>query len=119
MTNQEWDDCNELSDLRMENAVLKDKLAAALAENTKLAEQVQANHRAQQPNEPLTLDELKGMLSEPVWVKSLLDGTVKGAVINNANAAAYVLCGVRYDTFGNYGKTWLAYRSKPEAGENG
>ena len=40
MTDQEWDDCNELSDLRMENAVLKDKLAAALAENTKLAEQV-------------------------------------------------------------------------------
>lgn len=40
MTNQEWDDCNELSDLRMENAVLKDKLAAALAENTRLAEKV-------------------------------------------------------------------------------
>lgn len=75
------------------------------------------NRRAQQPNEPLTLDELKGMLSEPVWVKSLFDGTVKGAVINNANAAAYVLCGVRYDTFGNYSKTWLAYRSPPEAGE--
>mgnify|MGYP000869323538 CR=1 FL=1 len=40
MTNQEWEDCNELSDLRMENAVLKDKLAAALAENTRLAEKV-------------------------------------------------------------------------------
>ena len=69
MTNQEWDDCNELSDLRMENAVLKDKLAAALAENTKLAEQVQANRRAQQPNEPLTLEELRKINEERVWIQ--------------------------------------------------
>ena len=78
------------------------------------------NRRAQQPNEPLTVEELKSMQSEPVWVKSLLDGTVKGAVINNTHAAAYVLwCGVRYDTFDNYGKSWLAYRRPPEAGEKG
>lgn len=44
MTNQEWDDCNELSDLRMENAVLKDKLKAALAENTRLAQQAEHAH---------------------------------------------------------------------------
>lgn len=40
MTNQEWDDCEELSQLRSENKALKEQLAAALAENTKLAEQV-------------------------------------------------------------------------------
>lgn len=67
MTNQEWDDCNELSDLRSENKALKEQLAAALAENTKLAEQVQANRRAQQPNEPLTLDELRKMDKSPVF----------------------------------------------------
>ncbi|TQI68989.1 hypothetical protein [Clostridium sp. KNHs216] len=65
-------------------------------------------------NKPLTLEQLRKMESEPVWVKSLLDGTVKGAVINNGGAAAYVLCGVRYDVFNNYGKTWLAYARKPE-----
>ena len=27
MTNQEWDDCNELSDLRSENKALKEQLA--------------------------------------------------------------------------------------------
>lgn len=40
MTNQEWEDCNELSDLRSENKALKEQLKAALAENTRLAEQV-------------------------------------------------------------------------------
>lgn len=39
MTNQEWDDCNELSDLRSENKALKEQLKAAQAENTKLAKQ--------------------------------------------------------------------------------
>ena len=40
MTNQEWDDCNELSDLRSENKALKEQLATAQAENTKLAKQM-------------------------------------------------------------------------------
>lgn len=40
MTNQEWEDCNELSDLRSENKALKEQLAAALAENTRLAEKI-------------------------------------------------------------------------------
>lgn len=46
MTNQEWEDCNELSDLRSENKALKEQLAAALAENTRLAEELDAErHR--------------------------------------------------------------------------
>lgn len=40
MTNQEWEDCNELSDLRSENKALKGQLKAALAENTRLAEKL-------------------------------------------------------------------------------
>lgn len=44
-----------LESLAAERDGYKEQLAAALAENTKLAEQVQANRRAQQPNEPLTL----------------------------------------------------------------
>lgn len=43
MTHQEWEDCRELSDLHSENTVLKEQLAAALAENTKLAKQVQVD----------------------------------------------------------------------------
>ena len=46
-----------LESLAAERDAYRDKLAAALAENTKLAEQVQANRRAQQPNEPLELCE--------------------------------------------------------------
>lgn len=41
MTNQEWEDCNELSDLRSENKALKEQLKAALAENTRLVEKVE------------------------------------------------------------------------------
>jgi hypothetical protein len=44
MTNQEWDDCEELSQLRSENKALKEQLAAALAENTKLAKQMVHAH---------------------------------------------------------------------------
>ena len=40
MTNQEWEDCNELSDLRSENKALKEQLKAALDENTRLSEKL-------------------------------------------------------------------------------
>ena len=77
------------------------------------------NCRTQPENKPLKLEEIRGMYSEPLYVKSLLDGQIFGALIHNQNAAAYVMCGVRYDTFKNYGKTWLAYRAMPVVRGNG
>ena len=69
-------------------------------------------------NEPLTLDELRKMDGEPVWVE-FQDGSggcwglVHIAVFNHIVFANGLFC-----TIGKpyYGKTWLAYRHKPEEG---
>lgn len=71
------------------------------------------NRRTQQPNEPLTLEELREMDGEPVWVRRMgkdVECMVIGSVEWNA--------GEYYD-FSDYGKTWLAYAHKPEEGEKG
>lgn len=69
-----------------------------------------------QPNEPLTLEELREMDGEPVWIASP-DGW---------DTPCWMLVDVEYElcreahgglaAFENYGKTWLAYRRKPEEG---
>lgn len=67
----------------------------------------------QQPNEPLTVEQLKRMDGEPVWVQRMGKDVwcmVIGSVEWNA--------GEYYD-FSGYGKTWLAYRRPPEVGEKG
>ena len=74
------------------------------------------------PNDPLTLEELREMDGEPVWIET--------TDIKKANRWAFVdvgsevvrffetRCGVKCPVMGNlfrtYGKTWLAYRRKPE-----
>ena len=73
-------------------------------------------------NDPLTLEELREMDGEPVWIET--------TDIKKANRWAFVdvgsevvrffetRCGVKCPVMGNlfrtYGKTWLAYRRKPE-----
>ena len=73
-------------------------------------------------NDPLTLEELREMDGEPVWVET--------SDIKKANRWAFVdvgcevvrffdtRCGVKCQVMGNhfrtYRKTWLAYRRKPE-----
>ena len=64
-------------------------------------------------NEPLSLDELKQMNGKHAYVKSMLDGTVHPALIYAPNGAAYINGGVRYDSFCNYKKTWIAYLYDP------
>lgn len=78
-------------------------------------------------NKPLTLEELRGMDGEPVWLVGANDAEIDGN--------GYAVVDFRYyggkDTpicfwFGNevemkprvnnYGKTWLAYRRRPEEG---
>ena len=68
------------------------------------------------PNSPLTLDELRGMDGEPVWVE----------LIGLKRPSAWYLLNLRdkeavnkrggFVSLINYGDTWLAYRRKPEEG---
>lgn len=83
------------------------------------------NRRAEPVNEALTLDELRGMDGEPVWICSLEKNQ---DIINEWYQLAYELEElIAFFMFGNecekyfkmdkYGKTWLAYRRKPEGSE--
>lgn len=64
------------------------------------------------PNGPLTLEELRDMEGEPVWVEHYNGGewiTVHWDYSDKITTA-YKAC-LRQQ---NYGKTWIAYRRKPE-----
>lgn len=78
----------------------------------------------EQANEPLTLMELRKLDGKPVWVKDLLipkcsawhfvikhDGEIR---LFDAVAFGRQIVGYNATTGENYGKTWLAYRSKKE-----
>lgn len=85
---------------------------------TALRAQVEAEQ-----NKPLTLDELREMDEEPVWMcpPSIGDG-----VEWNIAGGEWALVDIYYElcratkgdlaVFENYGKTWLAYRHKPTEG---
>lgn len=78
------------------------------------------------PNDPLTLEELRGMDGEPVWIVPMRGsgGFCTWMLID----AEYELCREAHGemaVFENCGKTWLAYRHKTETmkgrigGQNG
>ena len=72
---------------------------------------------ASQPNDPLTLEELRGMDGEPVWIVPMRGsgGFCTWMLVD----AEYELCREAHGemaVFENCGKTWLAYRRKPEEG---
>ena len=66
-------------------------------------------------NEPLTLDELRRMEGQPVYI---VENTEYWAIVNSFDQAGVYLLSYGnpddYGYFGLYGKTWLAYRQKPE-----
>lgn len=70
-------------------------------------------------NEPLTLEELRGMDGEPVWVSFLNSKvSISGQWHLVRNITDEVInCFENYMPFCDYGKTWLAYRQKPNGGE--
>ena len=91
------------------------------------------NRRTQQPNEPLTVGELRKMDGQPVWVKAvdpndsdtnywaIVSANMhyshkSGGVISTSTDGVAVVA-IAY--FEDYGKSWLAYRRPPEAGEKG
>ena len=71
--------------------------------------------RAQPDNEPLTLEQLREMDGEPVWIK---DGIGEGWFLTGAIAGMKLYFYEKSITIGEplsgCGKTWLAYRRKPE-----
>lgn len=66
-------------------------------------------------NEPLTLDELRRMEGQPVYI---VENTEYWAIVNSFDQVGVYLLSYGnpddYGYFGFYGKTWLAYRQKPE-----
>lgn len=63
-------------------------------------------------NDPLTLDELREMDGEPVWVRHRHGGEW---VIAHWNALDVIVGSLKDVLFKHeYGETWLAYRSKKE-----
>ena len=72
--------------------------------------------RAQPANEPLTLDELRGMDGEPVYaVCCEMAEDSEWVIIDADEVWANGKCGCFY--FDEYGTAWLAYRRKPERSE--
>ena len=65
--------------------------------------------------DPLTLDELRQMEGQPVYI---VENTEYWAIVNSFDQAGVYLLSYGnpddYGYFGLYGKTWLAYRQKPE-----
>ena len=71
-------------------------------------------------NEPLTPDELRQMDGELVWIK-LFDPDEEFWVLRNEwvdtrNPEPMILLHMRWYSYADYGKTWIAYRQKPEKG---
>ena len=71
-------------------------------------------------NKPLTLDELRKMDGEPVWIK-LFDPdegfwVLRNEWVDTRNPEPMILFHMRWYSYVDYGKTWLAYRQKPEEG---
>lgn len=84
------------------------------------------NRRYEQPNEPLTIEKIKHMEGEPVYIEDLEnDGeTSCWAIVGKYDADGIDLIDkycdknyVDYGSFNLYGKTWLAYKRKPERKE--
>ena len=78
------------------------------------------SQRIIQEKEPLTLDELRKMGGEPVWIK-LFDKDEEFWVlrydwVDTRNPDPMILLHMRWYSHADYGKTWLAYRKKPEEG---
>lgn len=66
------------------------------------------DRRAATENNPLSLEQLRQMNGEPVWIKDLkIPQRSHWWVVEE-------LC---HGTWDNYGKTWLAYARKPEQEE--
>lgn len=82
---------------------------------TRARQEVESKLKVVESNAPLTLDELRKMDGEPVWVQSPgVPEYGRWAIVEGVGENCLFL----HDDFTchDYGKTWLAYRKKPEEG---
>lgn len=70
-----------------------------------------------EPTAPLTLEELRAMDGEPIWVKFPKCPEASGWMLVNANRHCVYNGLLGNCDFENCGKTWRAYRRKPKEGE--
>lgn len=68
------------------------------------------------PNDPLTLEELRKMDGEPVW-GAFSEGSGRYMIIQWHNSEFFKTFECGFLLLEEYGKTWMAYRRKPEEGE--
>ena len=67
------------------------------------------------PNEPLTLEQLREMDGEPVWVVSIDGEWASGwYVLASHSRYGFIPKGRGFLAADDFGKTWLAYRRPPE-----
>lgn len=72
---------------------------------------------AAQPNEPLTLEQLREMNEKPVWVQNLEEPTKSQWRLLYWDRGKYLVLqgiSVRGYLLEEYGESWLAYRRPPE-----
>ena len=111
-TGEGVDGCFVLRPDRDRAAVAALRAYAAATDNDVLATDI-LNWVGQESNAPLTLDELRKMDGEPVWVQSPgIPEYGRWAIVEGVGENCLFL----HDDFTchDYGKTWLAYRQKPE-----
>lgn len=105
----------ELTNEIIDNTNLIGELATVAAERDRYkAERDAAEHKNLKP---LTLEELRGMDGEPIWIQGKSRETSGWAVMRYPFDYQVARCpdewNLRFKT-DECGKTWLAYRSKPK-----
>lgn len=89
-----------------ESVMYKDWVQSAIANSPTIAPT---------PNDPLTLEELREMDGEPVWVVQI-SGELRPfwmlVDVEDESASSRLYCAM----FEDYGTEWLAYRRRPEEG---
>lgn len=66
-----------------------------------------------QPNEPLSLEELRAMHGKPVWIHRSEDGQGWWSVVRIGDTRLYTDYGAWCD-LRDYGETWVVYRRPPK-----
>lgn len=73
-------------------------------------------HPDNQPNEPLTLEELRDLHGKPVWIHRFEDGQGWWSVVRISDTRLYTDYGAWCD-LRDYGKSWVAYCRPPKEDE--
>ena len=79
-------------------------------------QELESKFRVFESNEPLTLDELRTMDGEPVWVQFLHNKIGYWYLIDCHNSEFIRFYRSGFFIIGEYSKNFLAYRRKPEEG---